>query len=198
MYNCVHLKIFFSILIYHWYWSFALKHLIFILLPSFTVAGIHYCFEVPLMFFNDFIFFLRIKSTASSSPIVEIGEQHCDVWMWESVCLYVRFVGLMEHGFFIIIMRLCCQQKKYPCSHHTQTCVSDAYDTPCTRVQVHEMSFYLNNRHMTVTHTLVLYSVSASSFMFFTRSTLMSKCFCIGGGWEIESVTGEEEEREGE
>lgn len=32
--------------------------------------------------------------------------------------------------------------------------------------------------------------------MFFTRSTLMSKCFCIGGGWEIESVTGEEGEKE--
>jgi len=51
------------------------------------------------MFFNDFVFFLRIKSTASSSPIVEIGKQHwLHLSVCVSVCLHVRFVGLMEHG----------------------------------------------------------------------------------------------------
>lgn len=66
---------------------YCLKRLIFLLFTGFTVAGIHYYFEVPLMFFNDFIFFLRTKSTASSSPMVAIGEQH---WLHLSVYMCDR------------------------------------------------------------------------------------------------------------
>lgn len=103
----------------------------------------------------------------------------------ESLCLYVRFVGLMESGVFIIITGWCCQQKKHPCSQHTQTCVSDTHRA---------WNVFLFKQQ--ACDTTALYSVTASSFMFLTRSTLMSKCFCIGGGGNSECDRREEGEKE--
>lgn len=74
------------------------------------------------MFFNDFIFFLRIKSTASSSPMVAIGEQHwlhLSVYMsdCERACVFICQVCWINGTWrFLLLQADVVSRKKRPCS----------------------------------------------------------------------------------